>query len=222
MKKAALALAIVLSVAAAMGICSCKGQTDYFSYVSELRSDLFAGEKDDFCVTVYSGMKEKPFAHDGTANQAELCLSVKLVMREKINEAVTVKLEYDGAKYEKTLEYNPVLTTLAADIYVQALPENKITVTVTHGEQATVIEAVSKRLPDTVEYVKALAAATDKAKDFIKENSTGGAFDGEICLRLLCEGERNYYYVGFILKNGLALAYLIDGKTCEIIAEKKV
>lgn len=222
MKKAALAFAVALLSVAAIGIISCKGQTDYFSYVSELRSDLFAGEKDNFCVTVYSGMKEKPFAHDGTANQVSLCLSVKLVMREKINEAVTVKLEYDDEKYEKTLEYNPVLTTLAADIYVQALPKNKITITVTHGEQSTVIEAVSKLLPDTVEYVKALAAATDKAKSFIKSNSSGGSFNGEICLRLLCEGERNYYYVGFILKEGPALAYLIDGKTCEIIAEKKI
>ena len=37
---------------------------------------------------------------------------------------------------------------------------------------------------------------------------------------LLCENGKNYYYVGFICDKGLKKAYLIDGVTGEVIAEK--
>lgn len=220
MKKALCSLICILAVAAAFPLFSCDKRIDYFSYVSELRSDIFTGEKDNYCITVYAGMKEKPFAHDGVANDTALTLTVKLITKEKINEAVTVKLSYDGKEYTKTLEYNPVLTTVSADITVEALPQKKLQATLSHGETVETIQLSSLRLDDSANYTQALKAATDKASEFINKNSTGANFKGEICIRLLCEGDKNYYYVGFILNDGLALAYLLDGKTCEIIAEK--
>lgn len=208
--------------AAAFAFSACSGQTDYFSCVSELRSDVFCGETDNFAVTVYSGFKEKPYCHDGEKGETNLMLTVKLFEKQKIDEQITIKIEYGGESYEKPLDYNPVSRALSCDAEVNSLPEKKLNLTVSYGETSVPVELESKLNPDTVSYTVALEKATSKAADFLRENSGAGAFNGEISIRLLCENERNYYYVGFILKSGLKQAYLIDGKSGEILAEKKI
>ena len=209
-------------IAATFAFSACSGQTDYFSCVSELRSDVFCGETDNFAATVYSGFKEKPYCHDGEKGETNLTLTVKLFEKQKIDEQIKIKIEYGGESYEKPLDYNPVSRALSCDAEVNSLPEKKLSLTVFYGETSVLIELESKLNPDTVSYTAALEKATAKATEFLRENSRGGVFNGEISIRLLSENERNYYYVGFIVKSGLKQAYLIDGKSGEILAEKKI
>ena len=46
-------------------LSACKKQTDYFQYVSELRSNIFLAQTDDFSLRIYSVSKENPYAADG-------------------------------------------------------------------------------------------------------------------------------------------------------------
>ena len=101
-----------------------------------------------------------------------------------------------------------------------SLPERSITIDIVCGENTTTVTLYSKLNEDTISYTDALKKATDKASDFLKEHTKKGVLKAEIAIRLLCENDKNFYYVGFICEEGLKRAYLIDGKTGEIIAEK--
>lgn len=218
---AAIISALALSLVFA-NLAACKNQTDYFCYVSELRSNVYFGEDGNFALTVYSGLREKPFNHDGEAGEHALTLTFKLFMKEKVNEAVKLKYQINGANYQTQLAYDATSSALSCVAEVSALPETPLDVTVFYGENAVLIKTASLLNEDTITYLTALKNATDKAADFIKQNSESSRFKGEISVRLLCENGRNYYYVGFILKDGLKLAYLLDGKSGEILAEKKL
>ena len=83
------------------------------------------------------------------------------------------------------------------------------------------IETKSKLNDKNISYIKALEISVNEGQSFLKEHTVKGVLKCEIVIRLLCENERNYYYVGFICEEGLKLAYLINGETGEIIAKKQ-
>lgn len=203
-------------------LAACNAQTDYFCYVSELRSNVYYGEEGNFSLTVYSGLREKPFNHDGNVGEQALTLTFKLFMKEKVNEAIKIEYEINGTKYQTQLNYDATGSALSCIAEVNDLPETPPEITICYGENAILIKTNSLLNADTISYTAALRATTEKASDFIKENSEGSRFKGEISVRLLCENGRNYYYVGFILSDGLKQAYLLDGKSGEILAEKKL
>ena len=199
---------------------ACKQTPDYLSYVSEFRKDVFCGEKDNFSVVVFAGSKEKPATFDGDKKDTFLFLTFKVMQKEECGSAITVNFEIGDKKYSQQLQFNPVKSTLSCDVEVAALPEKNLTVELIFGENSTVITTYSKLNEDTVKYTDALNKAIEKAQPFLKEHTKDGVLKAEIVVRLLCENDKNYYYVGFVCEEGLKQAYLIDGKTCQIIAEK--
>ena len=199
---------------------ACNPKPDYISYVSELRKDIFTGEQDNFSVVIYSGTKESPAVFDGIKNQTALTLTFKVTCKEEVGESIKICFETGNKKYEKTLDFNPVKSTLCCDVEVNALPEKELAVTLCYGESSTVVNTLSRLKENTISYTKALESAAEKASDFLSEHTEGGTLKAEIVLRLLCENDRNYYYVGFVCEEGLKRAYLVNGENGEIIAEK--
>ena len=222
LKKSCVALLIATALLSVFVLPACAQEIDYFSCVSELRSDVFCGANENFSATVYSGFKEKPYLHDGEKGETALTLTVRLFEKQKVDEEIKIKIEFGGETYEKALDFEPVSHSLSCVAEVNSLPEKTLSLTVFHGETTVIIELKSKRNDDTITYTAALEKATRKAADFLKQNSSGGSFNGEISIRLLCENDRNYYYVGFIIKSGLKQAFLIDGKSGEVLAENKL
>lgn len=222
LKKTSAAFLLVFALLSAAIFPACTQSVDYFSFVSELRSDVFCGENENFSASVYSGFKEKPFCHDGEIGETKLMLTVKLFEKQKIDEEIEIKIEFGGDCYEKSLNYDPVSRALSCDLEVNSLPEKTLNLTVCYGETTAIIELKSKLNENTVSYTVALESANRKAAEFLKQNTTNGKFNGEISIRLLCENDRNYYYVGYILESGLKAAYLIDGASGEVLAEKKL
>lgn len=202
-------------------LLACNSKTDYFSFVSELRKDLFIAENSTVSVLLYSGAKESPAIFDGVKNDTGLLVGIKVIFNEEVSSPVTATVCYDQKNYEIPLEFHPVKRALAGKTNVSALPEKSVDITLRYGENEVTLTAESQLKQDTITYTKALEVATNDAKDFLKENTKGGVLQAEIVVRLLCENDKNYYYVGFITCEGLKLAYLIDGKTGEIIASKQ-
>lgn len=199
----------------------CNSKPDYLSYVSELRKDVFVGEKDNFCVTVYCGTKEEPALFDGVKNQTHPTLTFKVLQKEEVGAPISVKFKIANKEYCKDLEFNPVKSTLSCEVEVNALPEKNLIVQLVYGENETLIETKSKLNDKNISYIKALEISVNEGQSFLKEHTVKGVLKCEIVIRLLCENERNYYYVGFICEEGLKLAYLINGETGEIIAKKQ-
>lgn len=220
MSKKFKSLALTILTLLFLCLSGCTAKVDYFSYLSELRKDIFAGEKDNYLVIAYSGLKEDPAVADGVKNQTFLTLTFKVTLKEECEEPISLKFAVGDKNYECDLQFNPVKSTLCADVVVSALPEKNFSVEVVCGDQTSVVDLVSKLQENSVSYTKALECAINKAQSYLKENTKDGVFYGEIAVRLLCENDRNYYYVGIAFKNGKKQAYLINASTCEIIAEK--
>ena len=65
-----------------------------------------------------------------------------------------------------------------------------------------------------------LEVVENKEKDFINSLYDNNVFKCEIYIRLLAEGDYNFYYVGFASGNGKITAYLLDACNGKIIAGK--
>lgn len=214
-------LFVTLTLIIACFFCGCNSKPDYLSYVSELRKDIFVGEKDNFCVVVHLGSKESPALFDGVKNQTVLLLTFKVTQKEEVGSQIFIKFKTGDKEYEQALAFNPVKSTLSCEVEVNSLPEKSLDVEVIHGENSTIVTTTSKLQPSTISYTKALEIAVGESTEFLKEHTSGGILKCEIVIRLLCENERNYYYVGFVCEQGLKRALLINGETGEVIATKK-
>ncbi|MBR4420244.1 MAG: hypothetical protein IKT32_05125 [Clostridia bacterium] len=219
-KSLIITLALFFILVSALALFGCNPQPDYLSYVSEVRKDLFYGEQENYTVVCYAGIKESPAIFDGAKNQTAPYIRFKLSQKEESSEKITINFEIDNKKLSCPLEFHPVKSTLFGEVQVNSLPERSITIDIVCGENTTTVTLYSKLNEDTISYTDALKKATDKASDFLKEHTKKGVLKAEIVIRLLCENDKNFYYVGFICEEGLKRAYLIDGKTGEIIAEK--
>lgn len=224
--KARLLRRVLLGVAALalITVCffgaSCKRKIDYFSYVSELRKDVFAGENERFSVVVWAGAREKPYAADGIKNQTGLSLTVKVIRKDDTGEAVSVVVKFDDKSYEAKTGFHPVKSALCAEIDVDKLPEKQLICEVSCGETSDVITLSSKKNENTISYGEALEKAALKASEFLKANTKNGRLSAEIAVKLLCENDRNYYYVSFLSVSGEKKAYLVDGEDGSILAER--
>ena len=216
----AVELAVICVLVVMATLSACNSKPDYLSYVSELRKDVFIGEQDNFYVVVYAGSKESPATFDGIKQDSLLCLGFKIIQKEDIGSQITVKFNVGDKQYSAPLTFNPVKSTLFCDVVVSALPEKNFTVEVCYGEESVTVNTVSQLNENTVSYTRALESAASKGEDFLKEHTQKGVLKAEIVIRLLCENGKNYYYVGFICDKGLKKAYLIEGSTGEVIAEK--
>ncbi len=216
----AVELAVICVLAVMATLSACNSKPDYLSYVSELRKDVFIGEQDNFYVVVYAGNKESPATFDGIKQDSLLCLGFKIIQKEEVGSQITVKFSVGDKQYSAPLTFNPVKSTLFCDVEVSALPEKNFTVELCYGEESVTVNTTSQLNENTVSYTQALESAIAKGEAFLKEHTEKGVLKAEIVIRLLCENGKNYYYVGFICDKGLKKAYLIEGSTGEVVAEK--
>lgn len=199
---------------------SCYSQPDYLSYVSDLRKDLFWGENETFGVIVWAGARETPFAEDGIKNETALCLTVKITQKEETGEQLGIKITYGDKTYENKTKFHPVRSACMCEIPVNVLPEKELTAQIIYGEKTQTLTLTSKLADNTIKYSEALKKATDDAAAFLKKNTENGKLKAEITVRLICENNRNYYFIGFVSEQGEKIAYLIDGENATILAKK--
>lgn len=216
-KVAALTLLTFLFVFAV----ACNSKPEYFSYVSELRKDVFAGENERFSVVVWAGAREQPYAADGIKNQTSLSLTVKITQKQETGDNLGVTVKFDDKVYRSKTGFHPVKSALCAEICVDKLPEKQLVAEIAYGENSDVITLESKLSESTISYNDALNRATQKASDFLKANTKNGKLNAEIAIKLLCENNRNYYYVSILSVSGEKRAFLIDGETSDVLAERQ-
>lgn len=216
MKKAALFLLVpLLSLVLLAG---CKG-TDYTKHLSDVRSDLFAAETEDFSLTILCITRETPYAADGVA-----CNTLKL-----IEIAVKPSEGMDGSKsYRIALSGEPAISgelsyrTVKGDYFlsqgVSAFPEGSVTVRLSEDGKTTELTATSIRTEKTLSPEEALNFAVDAERELIGRMTAGSTFEGEFTVRLM-RRSRNYYFVGITGKKENA-ALLIDAETGEVLARR--
>lgn len=188
------------------------------SAVSQIRSDIFKGNGETYSVEVYSEEKEFPFINDRFVGEKKTCLVVKI--KDCFEKNLTVTLSYGGKNYSSPLSYLNVSNSLTATVLVPKLPVSSIDVTLSSesGEDSFTVYSVKKS--DVISPLTALNCVNKSEKDFVSSLYVNGVFSCEIYIRLLAEGDYNFYYVGFAQGDNKITAFLLDGQSGEIIAGK--
>ena len=189
--------------------------------LSELRSDLFYGESENFAVKAGYGFKEKLLA-DQTSYEKVYELTFKLANETSDGAIYCVNLDFNGNTYKADFKLNPVTHALTASIEIENFNLKEFTVTLTN---ASIQESVTLRstLPDgTIDHVKALEFL-QKHQQPLLNNYTNeqGEFTAKIQARVLIKNDKPYWYIGIVNGDNLK-ALLIDGITGEVLAIREV
>ena len=197
--------------------CSCKTNQVEQS-ISQIRSDVFKGKSQNYTAEAYSEEKEFPFLNDCHVGNKKTCVVIKIKDCSILN--LNAKVSYSNTTYETALTYNNVSNSLTATVIVNSLPKNSLILSVISQDGEEIITLTSVKRSDTISPIKALKSVESKEKDFINSLYDNNVFKCEIYIRLLAEGDYNFYYVGFASGNGKITAYLLDACNGKIIAGK--
>lgn len=216
MKKLILFLAVItLSI-----LASCTQKINLEMYLSEVRTQVYVGEVDEVKITVYGQEREQPYQLDGYVGKLKKSLTVRLETEGKSPDGASVKIRYGDSEYQGAFSYNPVSGKFVTEIDVSELPISAVKALVTVEGEEREIELISKVNADTVSMSEALNSVVDYGGAEIDKMLGASDNSIEVHLRILYEGENNYYYVGITDKSGKTVAYLVDGKTGKVLAGK--
>lgn len=198
-------------------LTACK-TIDYTLYLSDVRSDLFCAETEEFSLTLSCVSREYPFALDGVASE-----------RTNLVEITLTDLGTNGADYEVYVLGDTVwggdmsFRNVYNDYYysrgVDRFPERSVTIRVKRNGEAREITATSVKNEATLSLDDALDKALTAEAETMQRLTTGGVFAGEIALRLL-RRDKNYFYVGITDTAGQTISLLLDSETGETLARR--
>ena len=218
MKKRTVSVFLFLAALSAVFVLTACGETDYYSFVSDERSDLFCAQTEDFSVVVSCVDREHPFLTDGVAST-----------RAKTIEIVLTETQPTGAEYEVyILEDVPrggemSFRNVSADYYysrgVEKFPQGTVSLRIISGDKTVELAATSVKNEKTLTTRQALDYAVAAEKDAIAKMSADG-FSGEFHVRLL-RRDKNYYYVGIVDTRGGTISLLLDSETGEVLARRE-
>lgn len=209
----------LLLLAFAPALAACGGGYDYSSHISELRSDIFRAETEEFSVTLSCVSREYPYATDGVAGPMSDLIEISLTPASQGAE------EYEVYVLGETpLGGEASFRNFAGDWFysesVDRFPEGSVSLRVVWGENERELTATSVKNEKTLDPLDALGYAVRSERDYIGRLTQNGAFRGEFAVRLL-RRDKNYYYVGISDSSGGGLSLLLDAETGETLAKRE-
>ncbi|MBQ9728899.1 MAG: hypothetical protein IJV85_04815 [Clostridia bacterium] len=207
----AFALVFLLSI-------GCTKKLDYFSYVSELRDNIFLAQTDELSLKIYSVTKEHPYAADGIPKDRTARVEAYLAAPsgEKTYELF---FTVDGKEYGGEMSYDNVKAEyfFSCSLNVSALKE--IPCVLLCGEERTELSAQSVVNDSTLSAKTVLQGILTEEQELFNSLTDKYGFAGEIYVRLLYE-DNAYYYVGIVDRSGNSHAFLVNAQTGKILAKR--
>lgn len=208
----------VISLLAIITFASCKPQDQISPRISQLRNEIFFGESQNFKLSAYCEKRENPLENDGVCGKLEnyLIFKIDFGKSQSAIENCSINFALNGKEYCETFEYKPLSSFLFAHVCVENLPTESIAVCIKGPNLNETLTLCSIKNKNTVDYFYALQTITssnENCKNFLESGN------GELRIRLIDNDGYDYWYIGFISPEK-TLSFLIDGETCEIIAQK--
>lgn len=204
-------------------LSSCKEQNNLFNYVSELRSDVFVGESQNFSLKASYGFKETPFNNDGKVKSRIYVLNFILLDKQTDPATYTLNFSFNQKDWTKEFTLNPVSHVLSAQVEVENFNQKSFDVVVCCESLSETVTLTSILPQNTISYSTALDCIYKHQKDLIDSYySPDGTFNAEIYLRVLVKDQKPYYYVGFASGNENLKAFLLDGFSGEVLAIRQI
>lgn len=198
---------------------ACQRKTDYFSYVSELRDNVFLGECEALSIRVFSLIKESPYLTDGIPCETNVRTEV-YVNAPSADKACAISFSVGENTFSGEMSYDNVKGEYFYAEPVSSADLSSIEFSVTYGENTYTITANSVKESLTLTPKDALNIVVDAEPELFSSMTDKYGFTGEIYMRLIYE-ETPFYYVGVIERNGQVTALLLNANTGKIIAKRQ-
>ena len=218
MKKFCLILTLVIL---SFAFVSCKNAVNLELYLSEIRSVVYYGKFDNYSLSVYVEEKETPYLSDGFVGEMKKYVTVRVEdYRLALNDA-TVTVIFGNTECFGKFNYSPLDGKFITEIETNKLPiANEITIKLKSNGEEEVFTLEKLSVSGAINYQTALDKVSYyKEKEIKKMLSSKGATI-ETRVRILNEDKSVYYFVSVTDQKGETIAFLVDGATGEILAEK--
>lgn len=202
---------------------ACNKSNSLLPHVSELRTELYQGEGQNFSLKAGCGFKESPFVNDGKVGKTSNALTFKLMNKETDDATYSLAFNFNQIEYKGVFKLNPITNTVTCDIEVDNFNLKEFTVKISSGAKSEEI-VLKSIVPDTaITYATALDYLIKNQSALISHyTDSEGAFNAEIYLRILIKDNAPYWYVGIASGNEKLKALLIDGTNGEILAIREI
>lgn len=208
--------AVLIFAAFAAALSGCGQKTDYFDYVSELRSDIFIYSDDQTEIKIQCVAREQPFNADGFCGN--MCSLAEVYITFLHNPAsVEVYVEGDGGE----AAYEAVKDRFFISFAHEAFEGDGVDVRLISDGEEKSVRALSVKDGGLLTPQAILNCAREHDAALFDGLTAGGDFKAEIFLRLLYD-DGCYYYVGVCDRQKNITAYLLDGGKGKVIATKKL
>lgn len=211
---------IIYIFAAAAGCAallpSCAQKLDYYDSVSELRSNIYLYEEDGLSCKIYVSQKESPYNSDGIKGEMNSLIEISLTLDRTPNAA---EITVNGVGGE--MSYLSVSKSFTLSFSGEDFGTDNVSVCLTADGEEKQFEAQSVLYDGVIDARTALQCVTEYAGTLFENLTVNKQFKAEIYVRLLYDAGC-FYYVGVCDRNGNTNAYLVDGETGRIIAERTV
>ncbi len=213
------ALCLILSAISLFLLTGCKKEIDYFSYVSELRSNILLAETEDFSLKVYALLKEYPYAADGIPHEATNRCEVRLLAPNGA-ENYHITFRYKDKEYGGDMSYDNVKCEYYFSCALDISQCASLPCVIEYGDSRVELNALSVVNSSLLPSKQILEIVRNENEELFAIMTDKYGFQGEIYIRLLFE-DACYYYVGVIDREGNVNAFLVNGSTGKIIAQRQ-
>ncbi len=198
---------------------ACKQKIDYFSYVAELRSNIFYAQSNEYVLTIYAVEKEYPYLADGVKRETSTRTEIRLLAPsgEKTYE---ISFLVGDTAYGGEMSYDNVRAEYYYSCTLDVSALSQIDCKVSYEENALDFCAKSVLTSDTLSPREIIEKVRSQEAELFASLTDKYGFAGEIYMRLLYE-DFPYYYVGIIDRNANTTAFLINGETGKILARRQ-
>ncbi len=212
-------LALASFFALCLGLGCKKKKIDYFEYVSELRSNIFCAQTEEFSLRAYAVEKEYPYSTDGVKRDVSVRTEIYFIAPSG-DKTTAISFAVEGVSYGGEMSYDNVKAEYYYSCSLDVSALTQIDFTIDYGEETLTLCAPSVKTENTLSPQTILQKLVEAEEDFFNALTDEFGFVGEIYLRLLYE-DFPYYYVGIIDRNGNITAFLLNGETGKILAKRQ-
>lgn len=198
---------------------ACKKPVDYFSYASEVRSNIFFYKDDTFLLKVHAVKREQPYVADGIARESVPLCEIFLTAPSG-NENCEIYFSVDGKKYGGDMSYDGVKAEYYFSCTLDISSLSKIDFSLCYGGGRYEISAKSVVDEAVLSPKLILTRLTTEYKPLFERLTDKYGFQGEIYIRLLFE-DSPYYFVGVIERDGKTTAFLLNAVSGKILASRE-
>ena len=198
---------------------ACTKKICYFDYVSELRSNIFRAQTDEFYLRLFATEKEYPYINDGIKQETSVRTEVYLLAPSG-DKTCTISFTVDNKTYGGEMSYDNVKAEYYYSCTLDVSLLSQIDCTIQYGEERLQLCALSVRTETTLSPKAALDKLVQAEQELFTSLTDKYGFAGEIYLRLIHE-DFPYYYVGVTGRNGNTVAFLLNAETGNILAKRQ-